>query len=312
MSRRWPLALLLVPLLGILLLCPQAGAQGAKRLILKDGSYQLVGQWEIRGDRVRFFSSERSEWEELPSSLVDWQATENYQKERAQQRELDLRQAQQEEESDAELDAAPTVAPGLQLPAPGGVYLLDGDQGRPQLAELAQESGNLNRRTGRNILRAAINPVSSAKESIELQGEHAQVQSHSVRPQIYLNLDDPGLDAHALPLAERFRIARLETKKDSRVIGTMKIGITGRVSQQQSFVPATVEKLPAGWIKLAPAQALAPGEYAVVEMLGPKDVNMYVWDFGINPAALKNPGVWRAAPLSGPPASTQAPAGRQK
>jgi hypothetical protein len=180
------------------------------------------------------------------------------------------------------------------------------------LAELAQESGNLNRRTGRNILRAAINPVSSSKESIELQGEHAQVQSHSEQPQIYLNLDDPGPDAHALPLAERFRIARLETKKDSRVIGTMKIGITGRVSQQQSFVAATVEKLPGGWIKLSPSQALAPGEYAVVEMLGPKDINMYVWDFGVNREAPKNPGVWRTAPASGPSGAAESPADLQK
>src|ERR1700729_1894190 len=80
--RRKHLFAIAVGIFG-LVLALQAPAQDlARRLILKDGSYQLVTKYETKGDRVRYLSAERNEWEELPESLVDWPATEKYEKER--------------------------------------------------------------------------------------------------------------------------------------------------------------------------------------------------------------------------------------
>src|SRR5207248_7114705 len=100
----------------ILLLPGGASAQTAtKRLILKDGSYQVTTKWEIQGDRVHYFSAERNEWEDVPNSLVDWTATNQYEKDRAAgkmspeaiqlEKELEAQRAEDESKS-------PHVAPG--------------------------------------------------------------------------------------------------------------------------------------------------------------------------------------------------------
>lgn len=269
-------------------------AQGSKRLILKDGSYQAVGKYEVKGDRVRYYSAERGDWEEMPESLVDWKATEAYEKDAASEKNTNLERAIKEDKEDAEAAAAntPEVAPGVRLPDGGGVFLLETYKNQPQLCELVQSGGEINKHTGKNILRATINPIASSKQSIELKGLHARVQSHTGYPEIYLDIDSD-TQAQKLDLSDHFRIVRAEIKKDTRVIGNLKVSMIGNVSQEGSYVKAQAEKLAGDWIKIKPVTPLAPGEYAVVEMLTPKEMNLYVWDFGVNPNAPDNPTAWK-------------------
>lgn len=285
-------------LLGILLaLGTFAHAQVSKRLILKDGSYQSVTKWEVKGDRVRYYSSERAEWEEMPTSLVDWKATDEWEKSLNTTKDEELNQALKEDEEEAkkEGEANPMVAPGVRLPDGGGVFLLDIYRNQPQLAEIVQTGSEINKQTGKNILRAAINPIATVKQSIEIKGAHARVQAHTNTPELYLDIDTD-TQTQALDLSDHFRIVRLQQKKDTRILGNLKINMIGNVSQQGAFVQTRTEKFSGDWVKVIPLEALTPGEYAVVEMLTPKEMNLYVWDFGVNPTAPENPSTWKPVP----------------
>ena len=62
----------------------------------------------------------------------------------------------------------------------------------------------------------------------------------------------------------------------------------GKQKMSQQFVPTRIESVSGGWLKIIPLGTLEPGEYALVEMLGPDEFNSYVWDFGVNPDAPAN------------------------
>jgi hypothetical protein len=298
------LFLIAVLLLGAL---PAPAQQLAKRLIMKDGSYQLASKYEIQGDRVHYFSAERGEWEDVPKDLVDWNATDQFEKDRASGKpapeavELDK---ELEAERKAEEAKTPLVAPGLRLPE-DGVVLLDNYQSQPQLVTLEQNGGELNKNMKGNILHAAINPIASSKQLIELQGAHARIISHAATPSIFINVqaqdDDPNAGAAPAQAPERpqkagqpempwdrYRIVRAQAKGDKRIIGDVKIAVYGKVSQEGKFVPTNSEQLTGGWVRITPTQPLEPGEYAVAEMLGKDGMNLYVWDFAVSPSAPPN------------------------
>jgi hypothetical protein len=316
----------------LVLPCHSPAQELARRLILKDGSYQLVTQYEVKGDRIRYKSAERDEWEDLPTSLVDWPATEKYEKDRATSAIPEAAALDKEKDNETEADRVaaashmPEVAPGLRLPEDSGVFLLDSFQGQPQLIELQQAEADINRNTKGNILRAPLGPAAGPKQTVELEGDHAILHAHVAVPSIYINIEDefnepppgqttsakpssPSLDApraqpqqpqqpqqaeRAIVPFDRFRIVRVKVKKGTRIVGNIKLTPNGKISQDENFVKTTITQVTRGWLKLTPTEDLAPGEYALVEMKGMQGMNLYVWDFGVDPKAPANANPWKS------------------
>jgi hypothetical protein len=301
---------------------PALAQTQAHRLILKDGTYQSVTKYEVHGDRVRYFSAERGEWEEVPNALIDWDATNKFEQGRESGKlapeavELDK---ELEAERHAEQLHSPQVAPGLHLPDEGGIFLLDTYENQPQLAELQQSGGDLEKNAKSNILRAVINPLSGAKQTIELPGPHSKIQSHTLTPSLYINIDlNAGATGTApataqpatgepAPLAptDRFKIIRVEVKGGKRTAGTVKTAVTGTTKTDERLVVASATAMSGGWVQLTPTEPLVAGEYAVAEMMGKDAMNLYVWDFGVNPSAPANAFTWKPDPNEGLPKTGQ-------
>ena len=296
-----------------------------KRLILKDGSYQIVKQYEVVGGRVRYISAERGgDWEELPASLVDWAATEAWAKAHAPgaapvitnqstappgSPEAAAIDKEAREERAEEMERTPTVSPGLRLPDLDGVFILDTFQGEPELIDVPQNSGGLNTGTPHNVLRSMI-PAGSSKQLITLEGYKAKAQLHVNQPVIYISLDDGKdskkddevgqgaltVDTHGVSSVKekhgqssptsRYAIVRMQVKRETRVLGAIKVSQLGNSAPSVDIVETTSEIMPGGhWMKVTPKQPLDIDEYALVEILSPKEFNLAVWDFGVNPRA---------------------------
>lgn len=332
--RNIPLALVLLALTPGFPLTPLAGVPahaqmaGRKRLILKDGTYQIVVRWKVEGDRVRYLSAERGDWEEIPYSLIDWAATEKWNKEHKPGVEQQSEPAQQasspaQDQADAAaIDRAeaaeradqrarmPQVVPGLQLPDNDGIFVLDYFQGIPELVELHQSAGDVNQGGTHNVLRAAINSFHGAQEPVRINGQAARVRLHINDPALYVSLstgeseqiapqsalvvntheDDSIKDKNSYSSPNsRYAIVRVEVQPGERVIGAVRISRLGAVTQSESIVPTNEEILPGRhWMKLTPREPLPVGEYALMEILGPGVVNLDVWDFGVSPNAPEN------------------------
>lgn len=181
-------------------------APGRQRIILKDGSYQVVLRYEVdpKTGIVRYRSAERGDgWEELPSELVDWPATARYNHDHAPDVKPDPNSPASQEAAELDREAAaqrahdaalqPEVAPGLRLPDSSGVWALDHFNDAPELLRVRQSDGDLNLDLGHSVKGAAIpqdGEHNGSRDLIRLQGYKAAISFHVARPVFYIALDD--------------------------------------------------------------------------------------------------------------------------
>jgi hypothetical protein len=289
---------------------PAAKAQ-YKRLILDDGSYELITEYSIKGDRVRYFSAERYVWEELPYSMIDWKATEEYARKSAGDASGRITEARDEAaEEKREQDARmPMVAPALRLPSPDGVFLMDVYKDKPELNMLAQNDADLRKNTRDNILRGVVNPIAGSRQTMELKGLDARIHSHNPEPVLYfsVNAADPSTGFTVKSANDYLRLVRCENKKGNRVVATLEIAIYGKVKLQAKYVETRIESVSDYWVKIIPSAPLKTGEYALIEVDNKGVMNQFVWDFGVDPAAPPNPAILLAEPEKTEPVLIQKP-----
>lgn len=252
--------------LAIFVLVLAAAAANVK-LYLTDGTYQLVREYKVLPDRVRYYSIERSDWEEIPLDLVDIKKTETEAAARQATLEKDAKALSEEDAADRAIKKEIS-----RIPQDPGVYWIEGSQTKV----LANAESTVHTDKGRSILaKLAPIPVVSGRGTVELKGAHSANIFTNAEPEFYFQLS----------AAERFGIAKLTSKGGLRIVENLTfVPVTKEVVDEVDMVPTFHKQLTDGLLyKIWPRAALEPGEYALVEYTEGK-LNIQIWDFAIKPA----------------------------
>jgi hypothetical protein len=247
--------------MALLVLAPAAAQQ--IRLHLKDGGFHLVREYKVEEDRVRYYSVERADWEEIPASLVDFKKTEE---EIANRLKAEKELAARDDAEEAfERALAREVS---RIPIDAGVYYYENDQ----VKSLAQAEAKIVSNKRRSVLKRLVPvPMISGKATVELDGEASAHIVPDDRPAFYFRLREQ----------ERFGIVRVKPKKGARVVEEWEIiPVTNEVGAARDEVEIFRQQMKDNLYKIWPREPLAPGEYAVIEYtLG--QGNTQIWDFRV-------------------------------
>jgi hypothetical protein len=251
-----------------------------KKLVLKDGTFQLAREYTVEGDRVRYWSVERSQWEEIPANLVDWDATRKGEAEQAS-RDAELKtkiHASQVAQltKDIDVDRSLEIKPGLFLPDAVGLYALDRDK---LIREMKQSTAEIKTSTGREVekILSGVSMIPS-KKTMDIPGDRAVLRLTTAEPEFFMRPADSR--------EPRFRLLRAQIRGGRRILDNISIHFTGEEKHNatemeiQTWTPAT------GVFRYTVDKRLEPGEYAFVEMTD-QGASGYVWDFGIDPPGSK-------------------------
>jgi hypothetical protein len=253
-----------LPLLLLLLLAAQPAAADVK-LYLKEGGHHAVREFEVKGDRVRFYSTERGDWEEMPLELIDLKKTQ------AEQRRLSVYAEEQKKGDAAERDAERTQKREVaRIPEDAGVYWIDGANVIALQASDVKVVGDKRR----SILKAVTPiPIVAGKSTLEIDGKTSQRPIARQTPELYLRITQP----------ERFTIVRLARGKEgtSRIVERWSVvPISKELVQEHDEVDVFRHQVAEDVYKVWPQKSMPPGEYAFIQYTDGKG-NVQVWDFTV-------------------------------
>lgn len=234
------------------------------RLFLKDGTYHVVSEYKVLSDRVRFYSLERSDWEEIPLELIDLARTKSALADRDAQLAA-------EKKAEADEDAAERAMRKeiRSVPAEAGVYyVLDGSPMRA----LKQAELKIVTDKKRQILKVLTPiPILAGKSHVEIDGLRSAFVVNEERPEFYFRLASE----------ERYALVRCVAapKGTGRVVEKWEIvPVVKEIMAVHEEVPIFRKQVGEGLYKVWPMEPLTAGEYAWIEFTEGKG-NTQAWDF---------------------------------
>lgn len=270
---------------------PAEGTARGKKLVLKDGSYQLVRSYEQKADRVRYFSIERDDWEEIPASLVDWDATKKAEaaEEKTEAAVLEKARIQTEERRVApplDVDASLTVGQGVFLPDGEGMFALEGKT--IKTLKQVESAVKTDKKTALTQVLSPI-PIVPGKRNVEIPGGRAAVRITTATPEFYLREPPPSVDGDtAIERTGQANLAgpdvmlvKVKVKGNKRYLESIRSMFGQQVGEERKEISMQRWEVAPDVYRFTLSEQLPPGEYALAEVLE-DGINFFVWDFGVD------------------------------
>jgi hypothetical protein len=262
-----------------------------KKLMLKDGTFQVVRSYERKGERVRYYSVERGTWEEIPAAMVDWDATARTEAEEKAEEDAFAKKVHTQEEAQRietvmDVDASLQVAPGIFLPPGEGMFVIDGKFVTP-----LEQAGSQVRTDKKQFLKHVLSPIPiiPSKRNVEIPGNRAKVRVTNAQVEFYLREAPPDPDRTS-PIVKSSRpgesgpeveLVRATVKGNKRQLESIKNLFGQQVEENRKTISIERWEIAPTVFRFTISEPLPPGEYALAEIL-PDGMNLYVWDFGVD------------------------------
>jgi hypothetical protein len=259
---------------------PEAYLPRGKKLVLKDGTFQLVRSYERQGESVRYYSVERSVWEEIPATLVDWDATTKAEADAAREQKefadkVRAREVNQNAIEVLDVDASLLTGSGAILPEGLGMFAVAG-KSITLLKETKTEIKVDKGRVAEKIISGAPALIPS-RHYMEVKGKHAGIRLPAGELEFYYRLA-PGEDEPEMALI------RATEKGDTRLVESITTNLVGENLESRKDIKLLRWEVAKGVYRFTIAQPVDPGEYALT-LVVPDELNPFVWDFGVDRVA---------------------------
>jgi hypothetical protein len=234
------------------------------RLYLKEGGHHRVSDHKVDGERVKFYSVERGDWEEIPLDLVDLKKTDAERGERARTEAVTAKV----EAEERKFDKQERIEKGL-IPEEDGLFRIEnGHLVTYETSELKAKKDK-----GRSLAKIAMPiPIVQGKARIEIPGTTSKQIIKAEQPEFFMRAYTP------MPMA----LVRVKTLKETRLVDEWKIEpMSGYITEHKLDKVELFERnLDDALTKFWPLKPLPPGEYAVVQY-NEIEQEIRIWDFTI-------------------------------
>jgi hypothetical protein len=262
-----------------------------KKLYLKDGTYQIIREYQRNGDHVRYYSMERGDWEEIPASMIDWDATTKEAAAEDKAAAALIEKVHKQEEAKrmdnvADIDASLQVGQGVFLPSGEGMFAVEGKSVK-LLVQVGSQTKSDKLRTIEQIMSPV--PIVPGKRTVVIPGAHATLRLQSATPEFYLREAPPDPD-RVSPIVKSSRpgesgpeveLLRAKVVHNSRQLESISSLFGQEISQARDTISVQRWEVAPMVYRFTLSQPLAPGEYVLAEIL-PDGLNYFVWDFGVD------------------------------